>query len=298
MLKWHFTLLTAAIPGYTNCVESTAARSTCTVVDQELYTLTTTAANGGASCTGSSTKCVQGDLPINCDESTAARSTCTAIDQELYTLTTGAAYGGTACTGSSTKCVPGDGNIPIVPLTDGDDTVDGSLKKAVIHPGSRGGGPLESTDVVAVFPRTIIILHSYVESPVLRDSHPSRFCVPPGTESSPDQNKMKDCLVINPSGDCGSLVTYGLPETWDTSQVTDTSFRALPRTFTREGISPTVVAWFLSSVGPRALWTVGGLRPVVWVCDGVAQCFALGHPATIRVGQTSTSPSDYGTCPR
>jgi hypothetical protein len=28
----------------------------------------------------------------------------------------------------------------IVPLTDGDDSVDGSLKKAVIHPGSRGGG--------------------------------------------------------------------------------------------------------------------------------------------------------------
>ena len=75
-----------------------------------------------------------------------------------------------------------------IALTDGDDSVDGSLKKAVIHPGSRGGGPLESTNVVAVFPRTIIILHSYVESPILRDSHPSRFSVPPGIESSPDQN--------------------------------------------------------------------------------------------------------------
>ena len=76
----------------------------------------------------------------------------------------------------------------IVPLTDGDDSVPGSIKKAVIHPGSRGGGLVGSTNVVAVFPRTIIILLSYVESPVLRDSHPSRFCVPPGTESSPDQN--------------------------------------------------------------------------------------------------------------
>ena len=74
-------------------------------------------------------------------ESTAATSTCTAVDQELYTRTSAAANGGTDCTGSSTQCVPGDGNIPlqtIVPLTDGDDSVVGSLKKAVIHTGSRG----------------------------------------------------------------------------------------------------------------------------------------------------------------
>jgi hypothetical protein len=41
----------------------------------------------------------------------------------------------------------------IVPLTDGNDSVDGSLKKAVIHPGSRGGGLVGSTNVVAVFER-------------------------------------------------------------------------------------------------------------------------------------------------
>ena len=116
-------------------------------------------------------------------ESTAARSTCTAVDQELYTRTTDAYNGGTVCTGSSAKCVQSD-----IPLTDGDDSVVGSLKKAVIHTGSRGGGLVASTNVVAVFPRTIIILHSYVESAILRDSHPSRFCVPPGIESSPDQN--------------------------------------------------------------------------------------------------------------
>jgi hypothetical protein len=146
----------------------------------------------------------------------------------------------------------------IVPLTDGDDSVVGSLKKAVIHPGSSGRGLVGSTNVVAVFPRTIIILPSYVESPVLRDSHPSRFCVPPGIESSRDQNKMKDCIAIDPTGNCKSLATYGLPETWDTSQVTDMSERALPRTFMREGTNPTVVAWFLSCVGPCTSWTVGG----------------------------------------
>ena len=82
-----------------------------------------------------------------------------------------------------------------VPLTDrpseaawNDRSAVGSIHKAVIHTGSRGGGLVASTNVVAVFPRTIIILHSYVESAILRDSHPSRFCVPPGIESSPDQN--------------------------------------------------------------------------------------------------------------
>eukprot|EP01047_Picozoa_sp_COSAG01_P076242 COSAG01_NODE_13327_length_1600_cov_2.425716_1_plen_359_part_10 len=44
-----------------NCVESTAARSTCTAVGQELYTLTTAASGGGTACTGSSTLCGYGD---------------------------------------------------------------------------------------------------------------------------------------------------------------------------------------------------------------------------------------------
>ena len=132
---WYLTLVTAAITWLVDCVESTAARSTCTAVDQELYTLTTDAANGGTACTGWSTLCVISDISVDCDESTAARSTCTAVDQELYTLTTAAANGGTACTGSSAKCVEGD-----FPLNDGDESVVGSLKKAVIHTGSRGGG--------------------------------------------------------------------------------------------------------------------------------------------------------------
>ena len=52
---------------------------------------------------------------------------------------------------------------------------------------------------------------------------------------------MKDCLAIDATGNCPDLPTYGLPETWDTSQVTDMSSRALPRVFTREGTSPTLV---------------------------------------------------------
>ena len=75
---------------------------------------------------------------------------------------------------------------------------------------------------------------------------------------------MKDCIAIDATGNCPSLATYGLPETWDTSQVTDMSFRALPRVFMREGTNPTVVAWFVSCVGPCTSWTVGGLRPVLW----------------------------------
>ena len=110
---------------------------------------------------------------------------------------------------------------------------------------------------------------------------------------------MKDCLAIDATGNCPSLATYGLPETWDTSQVTDMSFRALPRISTREGANPTLVAWFVSCVGPCTSWTVGGLRPVVWLRDGAAQCFAWGQlAATRRVRQHSTNPSDHGTCPR
>jgi hypothetical protein len=97
-----------------DCVESTADASTCTAIGQELYTLTMSAANGGAACTGSSTLCVAGDgtIPRDCDEITLHPNYCTAIGQELYTLTMSAANGGAACTGSSTLCVAGDGTIP------------------------------------------------------------------------------------------------------------------------------------------------------------------------------------------
>ena len=110
---------------------------------------------------------------------------------------------------------------------------------------------------------------------------------------------MKDCIDIDATGNCPSLATYGLPETWDTSQVTDTSVRALPRVFTREGTNPTVVAWFVSCVGLCTSWTVGGLRAVVWPCGACAQCFAWGQLVAGRhVGQHSTNPSDHGTCLR
>ena len=108
---------------------------------------------------------------------------------------------------------------------------------------------------------------------------------------------MKDCIDIDATGNCPSLATYGLPKTWDTSQVTDMSFRALPRVFTREGANPTVVAWFLSCVGPCTSWTVGGLRAVVWLRDGAAQCSKREQHFRF-VGQHSTNPSDHGTCHR
>jgi hypothetical protein len=97
--------VTTTEPGAVNCVEATAATTTCTAVGQELYTLTTVASNGGTNCSGSSTLCVAGDIPVNCVEATAATTTCTAVGQELYTLTTAASNGGTACSGSSTLCV-------------------------------------------------------------------------------------------------------------------------------------------------------------------------------------------------
>eukprot|EP01046_Picozoa_sp_COSAG06_P061654 COSAG06_NODE_13609_length_1239_cov_139.238596_2_plen_322_part_01 len=102
-----------SVPQPIDCDETTADASTCTTVGQELYTLTTAAANGGAECTGSSTLCVAGDgsIPLDCDETTADASTCTTIGQELYTLTTAATNGGAECTGSSTLCVAGDGSI-------------------------------------------------------------------------------------------------------------------------------------------------------------------------------------------
>ena len=42
-----------------------------------------------------------------------------------------------------------------VPLNDGDENFAGSIKKAVIHTGSRGGGLVASTNAVAVLPHTI-----------------------------------------------------------------------------------------------------------------------------------------------
>jgi hypothetical protein len=56
-----------------DCVESTAARSTCTTVDQELYTRTTPAANGGTACIGSSTLCLAGDGTIQHDDVAPAK---------------------------------------------------------------------------------------------------------------------------------------------------------------------------------------------------------------------------------
>lgn len=61
-----------------DCVESTADAATCTECGQELYTLTT-AANGGAACTGSSTPCTHGQGSASCPPLAPANS-CSAAD--------------------------------------------------------------------------------------------------------------------------------------------------------------------------------------------------------------------------
>eukprot|EP01048_Picozoa_sp_COSAG05_P016782 COSAG05_NODE_2207_length_3397_cov_6.909642_1_plen_776_part_01 len=49
-----------------DCVEATAATSSCTACGQELFFLFTAAANGGTACTGSSTLCGNGDNSLVC----------------------------------------------------------------------------------------------------------------------------------------------------------------------------------------------------------------------------------------
>ena len=94
------------------CVESTAARSTCTAVDQELYTLTTAVANGGTACTGSSTKCVQGDIPVcTCPNGTptiatgAADTLCVYDGEDCSACDAGYHLSGAAAEGTATTCV-------------------------------------------------------------------------------------------------------------------------------------------------------------------------------------------------
>lgn len=48
-------------PPVQDCVEATAATSTCTACGTELYTLTTAASGGGTACAGASTLCADGD---------------------------------------------------------------------------------------------------------------------------------------------------------------------------------------------------------------------------------------------
>lgn len=63
-------------PPTVDCVEATAATSTCTTCGQELYTLTTPSSGAGLACTGSSTLCGDGDgeTPIVCTSPPAATS--------------------------------------------------------------------------------------------------------------------------------------------------------------------------------------------------------------------------------
>jgi hypothetical protein len=91
------------------CVESTAATSTCTAVDQELYTY-----GGGAACTGSSTKCVPGDgnIPVcTCTNGTptlatgAAGTLCTADGEDCSACAAGYHLSDTATDSTATTCV-------------------------------------------------------------------------------------------------------------------------------------------------------------------------------------------------
>ena len=95
-------------------MESTAATSTCTAVDQELYTRTSAAANGGTDCTGSSTQCVPGDgnIPLcTCPNGTptiasgAADTLCTADGEDCSACDAGYHLSGTAAEGTATNCI-------------------------------------------------------------------------------------------------------------------------------------------------------------------------------------------------
>eukprot|EP01043_Picozoa_sp_COSAG02_P065822 COSAG02_NODE_10047_length_2038_cov_4.968025_2_plen_333_part_01 len=73
-----------------DCDETIADRSTCTEVGQELYTLTTAAANGGAACTGTSTLCGAGDGTIPAGQTvdlcwrTFATADCTGASNDIF----------------------------------------------------------------------------------------------------------------------------------------------------------------------------------------------------------------------
>ncbi|GMI55455.1 hypothetical protein TeGR_g11924, partial [Tetraparma gracilis] len=99
-----------------DCVETTAATSTCTSIGQELVSVTTEQSGNGAACADDSVLCVAGDgsIPANvdCVEETASRATCTEIGEELVSVTTEQSGNGAACAGDSVKCEAGDGTIP------------------------------------------------------------------------------------------------------------------------------------------------------------------------------------------
>jgi hypothetical protein len=85
------------------CVEATAATSTCTACDQELYTLTSVAVNGGTACSGSSTLCGNGDASLVCgmcsgNTAGAGDYTCTAGSLIAASATTAGADDATCCT--------------------------------------------------------------------------------------------------------------------------------------------------------------------------------------------------------
>jgi hypothetical protein len=77
-------LATQSIAADVDCVESTAATSTCTTLGQELYSVTTPAEGAGTACSGVSALCAAGDGSIpypaiaNC--LTQATDQCSACD--------------------------------------------------------------------------------------------------------------------------------------------------------------------------------------------------------------------------
>ncbi len=101
-----------------NCVGSWSNNSTCSAtcggwVLQQVYTITTAAANGWTACPAAnwatqwgSTSCNTQGCPVNCVGSWSNNSTCSAtcggwVFQQVYTITTAAANGGTACSATN-----------------------------------------------------------------------------------------------------------------------------------------------------------------------------------------------------
>ncbi len=97
-----------------NCVGSWSDTSSCSAtcggwVKQQIYTITTNAANGGATCSSTNgatrwgaTSCNTQWCPVNCVGSWSNNANCSAtcggwVYQQTYTITTNAANGGAGC---------------------------------------------------------------------------------------------------------------------------------------------------------------------------------------------------------
>ncbi|GMI24628.1 hypothetical protein TeGR_g681 [Tetraparma gracilis] len=132
-----------------DCVETTAAKSTCTSKGQELVSVTTPQSGSGAACPGASVLCEAGDglIPedVDCVEEAACPSTCTAIGQNLVAVTTPQSGDGAACPNDSVLCEAGNGSIPCPDNYEGVDCATETPCSSASHTCENGGGVTGTT---------------------------------------------------------------------------------------------------------------------------------------------------------